>query len=189
AINWIRPPTLTDAVTLFKSGAGKFILPMIGAIGAVLGWRWVPGAVLFALVWMWAPVVLLLFVSYALTPILVERYVLSSFVPLYILIALAVGSLSTPGTRWASLALVTILAFGQDVRFFTHRHHDAQWREAAAIASSIATPGQAIGVVPAYAVNVVRYYMAPERRAGVVAALDPSSEAAPSVVIVFDQGF
>jgi len=188
AINWIRPPTLWDAVTLFKSGAGKFILPMIGAIGAVMGWRWAPGAVLFALVWMWVPVVLLLLVSYALTPILVERYVLASFVPLFILVALAVGSLSTRRARWAGLALVTILAFGQDVRFYTHRHNDAQWREAAAIASSIATPGQSIGVVPAYAVNVVRYYVVPARRPEVVAVLDHPWGATPSVVIVFDQG-
>lgn len=188
AISWIRPPTLWDAVTLFKSGAGKFILPMIGAIGAVLGWRWAPGAVLFALVWMWVPVALLLLVSYTLTPLLVERYVLSSFVPLYILVALAVWSSSTPGIRWAGFALVTILALGQDVRFYAHRHNDAQWREAAVIASSSAGPEQSIGVVPAYAANVVRYYVAPERRPKVVAMLDHPWKAKPSIVIVFDQG-
>ncbi len=188
AIGWIRPPTLWDAVTLFKSGAGKFILPMIAAIGAVLGWRWAPGAVLFALIWMWVPAALLLIVSYTLTPLLVERYVLSSFVPFYILVALAVWSSSTPGIRWAGFALVTILALGQDVRFFKHRHNDAQWREAATIASSSAGPGQSIGVVPAYAANVVRYYVAPEKRPKVVAMLGhPRGGAEPSIVIVFDQ--
>ena len=187
-LKWIRPPTPWDAVTIFKSGAGNFVLPIVGAVGAVLGWRWARGAVVFALVWMWVPVLLLLFASYMLTPILVERYLLSSFVPLFILVALAAGSLNTRGARWAGLALVTILAVGQDVRYFRHRHNDAQWREAAAIASAIVTPGQSIGVVPGYAVNVVRYYTAHEKRSEVVAALDHPPGAAPSVVIVFDQG-
>jgi len=188
ALNWIRPPTLWDAATVLNGGVGKFLLPMIGAIGAVLGWRWAPGAVLFALMWMWVPVMMLLLVSYTLTPLLVERYVLSSFVPLFILIAMAVWSISTPAGRWGGLAIVIMLALGQDVRFYKHRHNDAQWREAATIANSSAGPGQSIGVVPAYAANVVRYYLSPERRSVVVAGVNGRAQAAPAVVIVFDQG-
>ncbi|MGD0073491.1 MAG: hypothetical protein ABSD31_04035 [Candidatus Binataceae bacterium] len=189
AINWIRPPTIWESLTIFRGGTGIFILPMIAAIGALLGLRWAPGAVLFALIWMWVPVGLQLLVSYTLTPLLVERYVLSSFVPFYLLIALAVCSASTPRTRWAGFALVTILALGQDVRFFAHQHNDANWREAAKIASSSAAPGQPIAVVPAYAVNVVRYYVAPEKRPEVVATPESSQGVVkPSVVIVFDQG-
>ncbi len=189
AINWIRPPTIWEALTIFRGGAGIFILPMIAALGALLGLRWAPGAVLFALIWMWVPVGLQLMVSYTLTPLLVERYVLSSFVPFYLLIALAVCSASTPRTRWAGFALVTILALGQDVRFFAHQHNDANWREAAKIAGASAAPGQPIAVVPAYAVNVVRYYVAPERRPEVVAMPEPSpGVATPAIAIVFDQG-
>jgi len=56
------------------------------------------------------------------------------------------------------------------------------------IASSSAGPGQSIGVVPAYAANVVRYYVAPERRPKVVAVLDhPRDGMEPSIVIVFDR--
>jgi uncharacterized membrane protein len=188
ALEWIKPPRLWDALTLLKSGTGNFVLPVIAAIGAVVGWRRARGAVLFALLWMWVPVLMLLLVSYLLTPLMVERYALSSFVPLFILVALAVLSLNIRGARIGTLVLVILLAIGQDVRFYKHRHNDAQWREAAMIAASSVSSGQLIGVVPAYAVNVVRYYVAPEKRPDVVAMPDRPSGTAPAVAIIFDQG-
>jgi len=182
AINWIPRPTILSAVTIFKSGAGGFILLIAALIGAVLGWRRARGAVLFALIWMWVPVVFLLLVSYALTPILVERYVLSSFVGLCFLIALAICTLK-PRCATIALVIVAILALGQDLRFFAHHHNDAQWREATVEAISNTNPGQSIGVVPAYAANVVRYYAGAQRRADIAGGADNSS-----LVIVFDQG-
>ena len=188
AINWIRPPTVWDAITIFKIGAGYFILPTIAAIGAVLGWRWAPSAVLFALIWMWVPVALLLIISFTITPMLVERYVLSSFVPLFILVAMAIWSIRASPDRCAAIALVMLLVIAQDFRFYAHRHNDAQWREAARVAASSAGPADAIGVVPAYAENVVRYYLTPERRSLIVSDISSQSANRPAVVIVFDQG-
>jgi uncharacterized membrane protein len=183
AINWIPRPTLLSAVTIFKSGAGGFILPIAAVIGAVLGWRRARGAVLFALIWIWVPAVALLIVSYALTPVLVERYVLSSFVALFLLVALAVCSPKTPRCAMIAVGIVAMIALLQDLRFFTHRHNDARWREAAVAALSNTSPGQSIGVVPAYAANVVRYYAGAQRRADIAGGADNSS-----LVIVFDQG-
>jgi len=64
--------------------------------------------------------------------------------------------------------LVLIVALSLDhVRRDFIKPQYVQWREATELALAAAPPGGTIAVAPGYAVNVVRYYLPPKRRASV----------------------
>lgn len=165
-LQWIGRPALWEPISLFNKAAGSFTFPLLAvlaAYGAIRGWRTARDAVAFALVWMWAPVVLMMIASYAVAPVLVERYVLSCFVPLFFLAAIGVCELRTGVARGAVIAAVVALSLGH-VWSYASKPHDIQWREATAIALKSLAPGATISARPAYAVEVVRYYLPPSER-------------------------
>jgi hypothetical protein len=161
-IRWIKPPPLYAPLALFNKAIGSFAFPVLAALaiwGVVRGWRiGARDAVRFALLWMWAPPLIMMLASYALTPIFVERYALTCFVPFFILAAMGIFAQRTDFARSSALAVAILLSAGHIVSY-DRKPHDAQWREAVAAADAKLKPGEAVGVVPAYAVEVARYYL------------------------------
>ena len=101
AIGWIKLPEPWAPVALFNKATGSFgfpVLLLVGAWGAIRGWRRERDAVAFCLLWMWGPPVLMVIVSYAMQPLFVERYAISSFAPFFILVGIGIWELEQP--RW-----------------------------------------------------------------------------------------
>jgi mannosyltransferase len=165
-LQWIGRPALWEPISLFNKAAGSFAFPLLAALaiyGAIRGWRIARDAVAFALVWMWAPVILMMIASYAVAPVLVERYVLSCFVPLFFLAAIGVCELRAAASRAVALAAIVALSLGH-IWSYASKPHDIQWREATVIALTSLAPGATLSARPAYAVEVVRYYLPPAER-------------------------
>ncbi len=185
---WRTPPALYAPFALFNKATGSFAFPILAALaiwGAVRGWRrGARDAVGFALLWMWAPPVIMVAASYTIAPVFVERYALPCFVPFFILVALGIFEL--PGDLVRSGALVLAVAFSVGhIVLYDRKPHDAQYHEAIAAASSALKPGEAMTIVPAYAIDVIRYY-APAEEMDRAVRYDPSAPPA-AVLILGDQ--
>jgi len=185
-VGWRKPPALYAPIALFNKASGSFAFPVLAVLaiwGAIRGWRRAHDAVAFALLWMWLPPLLMVAASYAIAPVFVERYALSCFVPFFILVALGIYAMGTEPARVLVLAIVIGLSIGHIVSY-ARKPHDAQYREAVAAADAALKPGEAMTVVPSYAIEVIRYYLPGNQRDRAV-RYDPSSNAA--VLILGDQ--
>ncbi len=184
---WRKLPAWFEPFALFNKATGSFAFPILAAPaiwGAISGWRrGARDSIAFALLWMWAPPLMMLAASYTIAPLFVERYALSCFVPFFILAALGVFELPGDLVRAAALALAVALSLGHIVSY-DRKPHDAQYREAIAAADSALKPGETMTVVPSYAIQVLRYYLPPDRLDRAV-RYDPSAPAA--VLILGDQ--
>lgn len=189
AIDWIERPALWEPLAMFNKATGSIAFPVLAALviwGVIRGWRSHPSAVRLALVWMWAPVVMLTIVSYLLRPLLLERYALTCFVPFFVLAAVGAWKLGPRPWRYAALGLAVVLSLGHIAAYY-RKPHDAQWREAVVLASGAVSAGAPIVVAPAFAVNVVRYYLPPERRIDAQAVGEGKLPGA-QIVVLGDQG-
>jgi mannosyltransferase len=165
-VGWRKPPPLYAPIALFNKASGSFAFPALATLaiwGAVRGWRRPRDAVSFALLWMWLPPLLMVAASYAVAPMFVERYALSSFVPFFILIALGIFEMPGESARAGALVIALALSIGHIVSY-TRKPHDAQYREAVASADAALKPGEAMSVLPPYAIDVVRYYLPADQR-------------------------
>lgn len=185
---WRTLPTWYAPFALFNKATGSFAFPILAALaiwGVVAGWRrGARDAVAFALLWMWAPPLIMLVASYAIAPVFVERYALSSFVPFFVLVALGVFELPGNWIRAGALALAIAFSIGH-VLTYDRKPHDAQYREAIAAAATALKPGETMTVVPAYAIEVLRYYLPSDQQNHAVRYNAPASTAA--VLILGDQ--
>lgn len=188
AVGWRKLPPLSAPFAFFNKATGSFTFPILAALaiwGAVRGWRrGAHDAASFAVLWMWAPPILMLVASYAIAPVFVERYALSSFVPFFILVALGIFELPGDLVRIGALVLAVAFSIGHIVSY-DRKPHDAQYREAIAAADSALKPGEAMTTVPAYAIDVVRYYL-PSDRLNRAVRFDPSAPPV-AVLILGDQ--
>lgn len=120
----------------------------------------------FVLWWMLAPMAIVMAVSYTFTPFEEMRYVISSVAAFFILAGIGLAAIDNTRLRLALLVLVVALSLDHVRRDFIKPQY-VQWREATALALAADAPGGTMAVVPAYAVNVVRYYLPLKRRASV----------------------
>jgi len=185
---WRKPPAVYAPFALFNKATGSFAFPILAALaiwGAVRGWRrGARDAVGFALLWMWAPPLMMVAASYTIAPVFVERYALSCFVPFFILVALGIFELQSDLIRVGALVLAVAFSVGHLVSY-DRKPHDAQYREAIAAASSALKPGDVMTIVPAYAIEVIRYYL-PADQFNRAVRYDASASAA-AVLILGDQ--
>lgn len=185
---WRKPPAVYAPFALFNKATGSFAFPILAALaiwGAVRGWRrGARDAVGFALLWMWAPPLMMVAASYTIAPVFVERYALSCFVPFFILVALGIFELQSDLIRVGALVLAVAFSVGHIVSY-DRKPHDAQYREAIAAASSALKPGDVMTIVPAYAIEVIRYYL-PADQFNRAVRYDASASAA-AVLILGDQ--
>ncbi len=174
-LDWshLRPPWWPLEMLRGASGKAPFLVLLPLAIYG--GWRMGrdgQGAALgFVLWWMLAPVAIVMVVSYTFTPFEEMRYVISSVAAFFILAGVGLAAIDDTRLRLALLVLVVALSLDHVRRDFIKPQY-VQWREATALALAADAPGGTIAVVPAYAVNVVRYYLPLTWRASV----EPASE-------------
>ncbi|HWN57862.1 MAG TPA: hypothetical protein VNO74_07160, partial [Methylomirabilota bacterium] len=186
-VGWRKPPHLYAPIALFNKASGSFAFPVLAALaiwGAVRGWRRAHTAIAFAILWMWLPPLLMVAASYAIAPVFVERYALSCFVPFFILVAVGIFAMPTESARFGALAIALALSIGHIVSY-THKLHDAQYREAVTAADAALKPGEVATALPSYAIDVVRYYLPADHRDRAV-RYDASSTN-PSVLILGDE--
>jgi 4-amino-4-deoxy-L-arabinose transferase-like glycosyltransferase len=186
-IGWRKPPPISAPIAMFNKASGSFAFPVLAALaiwGAVRGWRRAPSAIAFAILWMWLPPLLMVTASYAIAPLFVERYALSCFVPFFILLATGIFAIPRDSVRFGALAIALALSIGHIVSY-TRKPHDVQYREAVAAADSALKPGEVATVLPAYAIDVVRYYLPAAQRDRVVRY--EASSTNPAVLIVGDE--
>ena len=184
---WRKLPAWYEPFALFNKATGSFAFPFLAALaiwGAVHGWRrGARDAVGFALLWMWAPPLMMVAASYTIAPVFVERYALSCFVPFFILAALGIFELPTDLVRAGALTLAVAFSAGHIVSY-DRKPHDAQYREAIALADSALKPGEVMTAVPSYAIEVVRYYLPPDQ---LDRAVRYNQSASAAVLILGDQ--
>ncbi len=185
---WRKPPAWYEPFALFNKATGSFAFPILAlsAIwGAIRGWRrGARDSIAFALLWMWAPPLMMLAASYTIAPVFVERYALSCFVPFFILVALGIFELPGGLVRIGALALAIAFSLGH-IASYDRKPHDAQYREAIALADSALKPDEVMTVVPSYAIEVLRYYL-PANQLDRAVRYDPSASTA-AVLILGDQ--
>ena len=187
AYGWIPLPPLYAPLALFNKATGSFAFPVMAALagwGVFRGSGRARGAVLFAILWMFAPPLLALAFSYSVRPAFIERYMLSCFVPFFVLSAVGICELGQDWARLCALGAAVALALGHGASY-DRKPHDAQWREAAIIATCNVTIDGAVAVAPGYAANVVRYYL---RRSPAITAVPIDEPADARVAIISDQG-
>jgi hypothetical protein len=169
-LNWshLRPPWWP--LGMLRSASGKvpflFLLPL-AAYGGLRMRRDGEGAALgFVLWWTLAPIAIVMAVSYTFTPFEETRYVISSAVAFFILAGIGLAAIGDTRLRVALLVLIAALSLDHVRRDFIKPQY-VQWREATALALAADAGRGPVAVVPGYAVNVVRYYSPPGRRADV----------------------
>lgn len=174
-LNWshLRPPWWPLGMLRGVSGKAPFLLLL--PLAAYGGWRMrrdgkgaVPGFVLW---WMLAPIAIVMAVSYTFTPFEEARYVISSAAAFFILAGIGLAAIENARLRISLLILIVALSLDH-VRCDFIEPQYVQWREATALALAADAGGGPIAVVPGYAVNVVRYYSPPARRADVERAAE-----------------
>jgi len=174
-LDWshLRPPWWP--VEMLRGASGKAPFLVLLPLAMYGGWRTGRGgqgaALGFVLWWMLAPVAIVMVVSYTFTPFEEMRYVISSVAAFFILGGVGLAAIDDTRSRLALLVLVVALSLDHVRRDFIKPQY-VQWREATALALAADAPGGTIAVVPAYAVNVVRYYLPLTWRASV----EPASE-------------
>ena len=174
-LDWshLRPPWWPLAMMRSASGKAPFLLLLPLAIYG--GWRMGRGrdamGLGFMLCWMLVPVAIVMAVSYAFTPFEEIRYVISSVAAFFILAGIGLAAIGDARLRTALIVLLVGLSLDHVRRDFAKPQY-VEWREATALALAADAPGGTIAVLPAYAVNVVRYYLPPESSANV----EPAAE-------------
>lgn len=161
----IRPPWWP--LELLRRASGKAPFLLFAPLAVYGAWRIGRSdgraAVGFLLCWMLVPLALVMLVSYALTPVEETRYVVGSVVAFFILAAAGFAALESGRLRAALIGLAVVLSLAHVQRGFI-KPQFAQWREATALSLAQAGPDGRIGVAPAYATNVVQYYLPPAQR-------------------------
>jgi hypothetical protein len=186
--DWLVKPSWWEPAAFFNKATGSVAFPVMFALAARGLWRaWsrARGALEFALLVMWAPPLILLAGSFMWHPMFMERYAIYSFPAFFILIALGIWELDSNLARAVASVAVVILALGH-IHSYSLKTHDVDWHEAARVAQASLHPDDTIAVTPAYAVEVVRYYVYPPLRGNAV-GYDPAT-AHSAVAILAEHG-
>jgi mannosyltransferase len=167
ALAWarLRPPWWPLEMLRRASGKAPFLL--FAPLALYAAWRMGRSegraALGFLLCWLLVPMALVMVVSYAITPIEETRYVISSVVAFFILAAAGFAAIANTRLRAVLVVLMLALSLAHVQRGF-RKPAFAQWREATALSLAQAGANGRISVAPAYAINVVRYYLPSAQR-------------------------
>jgi mannosyltransferase len=184
--DWIKPPGLWEPFATFESGLGTLPFPLFAlfaTMGGIWLWRRHRDAAVLLILWIGLPPIVLIAGSYLVTPMLVTRYLISSFVPIFILTAIGIESISSRKFRSvAFIAIVTLCVLRASSDF---RPGDNRWRDACEIALTNSCSGQRVGASSEY--YLISYYMPAAQRSTVKIIrfpFDDTQRKAPRVVIL-----
>jgi len=184
AVNWIKLQPASWPFTVFSDVAGRPAMFRILAALIVFGivWRWRAGRLAwgFLAAWMLGPILTVFLISYAIQPMEFPRYVLIAFVGMFALAGFGAGSVRSTAVRILLAVMIVHFAVPQ-VRGWLKTLRDGAWREATELANRSAAGGQ-IAVCPSFNMDVVQFYLPPERRGDAV-AMDSGCSPAPVVIL------
>jgi hypothetical protein len=184
-IDWIKQQPVWWPYTTLKDSIGSDTLFWIFVALAVFGvWRkWRSGRVAtqFVAVWMTVPLLAIMAVSYCIHPLEFPRYVFISFVGMFAFAAIGAASVRSAVFRMALVVLVLYLSVGP-VRYQVAHPYEAAWRDAIQLAKQLTPQGEKVAIYPYYNINVVRFYMPPERRDAAV-GMDDKCGQAPVLIL------
>jgi 4-amino-4-deoxy-L-arabinose transferase-like glycosyltransferase len=187
-MDWLTRPHWWEPFAFFNKASGSVAFPVLAILAAWGVWNaWTRArtAIEFTLLWMWAPPIILIVGSFIWRPVFLERYAIYSFPAFFILIALGISELRSDVARGLAIVAVVALSLGH-VYTYSRKTHDADWREAGRVALSSVGAGEEFAVVPAYAVEVVRYYMPPAARQDAIPYDPPTNHS--RVVVLAEHG-
>ncbi|HVA83359.1 MAG TPA: glycosyltransferase family 39 protein [Candidatus Binataceae bacterium] len=168
AVDWIKVQPLAWPFTTLRDAANRPALFWIFAALGVYGvWRQRRSARVaagFLAAWMAGPLLAAFAVTYLISPMEFSRYVLIAFLGLFAFAGLGAAALDSTALRIA-LAILLVYLSARPIHDWLRNYHELGWREAAALAARETAPGDRIAVCNSRKVNVVRYYLAPDRRA------------------------
>lgn len=181
AINWLKLQPISWPYIALRGSAGSHslfhLLVALGIFGAWWNWsrlRLVSG---FFSAWMLGPLVGVMAVTYLIRPLEDSRYVIVAFVALLAFAALGAASPRSSVVRAAIAVLLIYMSLHPLIHHWKKHPVGAQWGEATAIAVRQSPPGSRIAVFPAFASNVVRYYLPAARRRDLVGLQDRCRQA------------
>jgi hypothetical protein len=188
AVSWIRLQPVSWPFQVFCYAAGKPALFRILAALIVFGvcsqWRSARLAAGFLAAWMLVPVLAVFLVTYLVAPMEFPRYVLIAFIGMFAFAGYGAGCVRSTAVRIVLAVLIVHLST-PTIHNWVKVLRDGAWREATALAAQSATVGQ-IAVCPPVNLNVVRYYLGPQRRGDAVGMKRECSRA--PVVILSGRG-
>jgi len=184
AVSWIRLQPASWPFTVLRDMVGKHALFHVFVALIVYGvWRqWRSGrlAVGFLGAWMLGPVLAVYLVTYLIQPMEFPRYVLIAFVGMFAFAGFGAGCVRSTAVR----IVIAVLVIHYSVPLLNNwlkALRDGAWRAATALAYQTAAGGQ-IAVCPPVNLNVVRFYLPPERRADAV-GMNRKCGTAPVVIL------
>ena len=184
AISWIRVQPVSWPFTVLRDVAGKPDLFWIFAALIVFGvwWQWRSArmAAGFLAAWMLGPILAVFLVTYLIAPMEFPRYVLIAFVGMFAFAGFGAGCVRSTAVRIVLVVLIVRLSTPM-IHNWVKVLREGAWREATALADQSAAGGQ-IAVCPPVNLNVVRFYLGPERRGDAI-AMNRKCVAAPVVIL------
>jgi hypothetical protein len=172
AYDWLRLQPISWPYTVMRDSTGDERLFWIFVALAVFGvWRWWRSARVvaeFFAVWTAGPLLAVMAVSYLIHPLEFPRYVLISFIGMFAFAAFGAASVRSAVLQTVLAGLLIYLAVSP-VQYEIRHPYEAEWQDATILAGQVVARGEQVAVSPPYCVNVVRYYMPPERRAAAMA--------------------
>lgn len=185
AIDWLKLQSIWWPYTTLRWSAGShslfWLFAALGIAGVWWNWRTERLAAGFLGAWTLGPFAAVIAVSYVIRPVEFPRYVNIAFVGLFALAGLGAATPRSAAVR-AALAALLILTSLRPFHHWLRRSREAAWDAAAAAAVRQAPPSAQIAVFPAFAGNVVRYYLPPARRGDVVGV---QNDCGPAQVLIF----
>ena len=179
AVGWIRLQPASWPYTVFRDVVGKprlfELLEALIVFGIFWQWRSARLAWGFLAAWMLGPVLAVYLVTYLIQPMEFPRYVLIAFLGMFALAGFGAGSARSTAVRIVLAVMIVHLSVPM-LHNWLKVLRDGAWREATVTADQIAAGGQ-IAVCPPGNVNVVRFYLPPERRVAAVTMKDECSQA------------
>jgi len=166
AVSWIRLQPAAWPYTVMRDVAGKPALFHLFVVLIAFGlwWQRRSGrlAAGFLAAWMLGPVLAVYLVTYLIQPMEFPRYVLIAFVGMFAFAGFGAGCVRSTAVR-IMLVVVIVHLSTPLIHNWLKVLRDGAWREATALADQSAAGGQ-IAVCPPVNLNVVRFYLPPERR-------------------------
>ena len=185
AYDWLKLQPISWPYTVLRDSTGNdklfWIFVALAAFGVWRKWRSARVVAEFFAVWTAGPLLAVMAVSYLIHPLEFPRYVLISFVGMFALAALGAGSVRSAALRIVLAVLLISLSVGP-VHCQVRHSDEAAWRDATLVAEQLTARGGRVAVFPPYCLNVVRFYMPPERRAAALAMGNECSQA-PALIL------
>jgi len=185
AIDWLKLQPISWPYTTLQNSTGDdtlfWMFVILAAFGVWRKWRSARMVTEFFALWTAGPILAVMAVSHLIHPLEFPRYVLISFVGMFALAGLGAASVRSAVLRIV-LAILLINLSVAPVHDRVRHSDEAAWRDATMLAAERTTEGKQLAVFPPFCINVVRFYLPPERRAATVPMGNECSEA--SVLII-----